>query len=81
MIISFILVTSIFFLNLREIFKEKLDTSYSKRLILLVMLFPAKHKEWQELVPKLISGDIKKLTAVIDAHHRREKTMASLRSR
>ncbi|RMX55734.1 hypothetical protein pdam_00015503 [Pocillopora damicornis] len=41
----------------------------------------AKYKEWQELVPKLISGDIKKLTAVIDAHHRREKTMASLRSR
>ncbi|KAL9965899.1 hypothetical protein ACROYT_G029757 [Oculina patagonica] len=41
----------------------------------------AKYKEWQELVPQLISGDIEKLTAVIDAHHRKEKTMASLRSR
>ena len=41
----------------------------------------AKHKEWQELVPQLISGDIKKLTAVVDAHHRREKMLASLRSR
>ena len=46
-----------------------------------LVLFLAKYKEWQELVPKLISGDIKKLIAVIDAHHRREKTMASLRSR
>ncbi|KAJ7381796.1 hypothetical protein OS493_038977 [Desmophyllum pertusum] len=41
----------------------------------------AKYKEWHGLVPQLISGDMKKLAALIDAHHRREKMMASLRSR
>lgn len=40
-----------------------------------------KYKEWQELVPQLISGNIEKLSAVVDAHHRKEKMMASLRSR
>lgn len=40
-----------------------------------------KYKEWQELVPTLISGDIKKLTEVVDRHHRRENMLASLRSR
>lgn len=40
-----------------------------------------KYKEWQQLVPALISGDTKKLTEVVDAHHRREKMLASLRSR
>ena len=41
----------------------------------------AKYKEWQELVPRLIAGDIKKLAEVVDAHHRREKMLSSLRSR
>ncbi|XP_015780871.1 PREDICTED: tankyrase-2-like [Acropora digitifera] len=40
-----------------------------------------KYRDWQELVPTLISGDIKKLTEVVDRHHRRENMLASLRSR
>jgi len=46
-----------------------------------LLLFLEKYKEWQELVPQLISGNIEKLTAVVDAHHRKEKMMASVRSR
>ena len=43
--------------------------------------FAGKYKEWHQLVPQLISGDVKKLTEVVDAHHRRENMLASLRSR
>ena len=41
----------------------------------------AKYDEWQELVPKLVSGDIEKLSRVVNAHHTKENPLASLSSR
>ena len=50
-------------------------------LLFSAVPFAAQYKEWHQLVPQMISGDIKKLTKVVDAHHRRENMLASLRSR
>lgn len=55
--------------------------SFSYWWLFSAVPFAAQYEEWHQLVPQLISGDIKKLTKVVDAHHRRENMLASLRSR
>ena len=44
-------------------------------------LFPGKYEEWQERVPRLITGDVNVLTQIVEDHHTKENVMASLKSR
>lgn len=68
-------------LKLPTVCSPRWSVQYNCACELLWFQISAKYKEWQELVPQLIAGDIKKLTGVVDAHHRREKMLSSLRSR
>ena len=44
-------------------------------------LFTGKYEEWQERVPRLITGDVNVLTQIVEDHHTKENVMASLKSR
>ena len=45
------------------------------------ILLAGKFDEWQERVPKLISGDVQLLTQILEDHYTRENRLASLNSR